>query len=30
MNPITIRQALYASMGWERDQKFHAYHLALG
>jgi ribosomal protein S18 acetylase RimI-like enzyme len=23
-------QALYASMGWERDQKFYAYHLALG
>ncbi len=23
-------QALYASMGWERDQKFDAYHLALG
>jgi GNAT superfamily N-acetyltransferase len=23
-------QALYASMGWSRDQKFHAYHLALG
>ena len=22
-------QALYASMGWERDQKFYAYHLAL-
>lgn len=22
-------QALYASMGWERDQKFNAYHLAL-
>ena len=23
-------QALYAAMGWERDQKFYAYHLALG
>ena len=23
-------QALYASMGWARDQKYHAYHLALG
>ena len=23
-------QALYASMGWERDQKFYAYHLAVG
>jgi GNAT superfamily N-acetyltransferase len=23
-------QALYESMGWTRDQKFHAYHLALG
>ncbi len=23
-------QALYASLGWERDQKFYAYHLALG
>jgi GNAT superfamily N-acetyltransferase len=23
-------QSLYASMGWERDQKFYAYHLALG
>jgi ribosomal protein S18 acetylase RimI-like enzyme len=23
-------QALYESMGWERDQKFYAYHLALG
>jgi GNAT superfamily N-acetyltransferase len=22
-------QSLYASMGWERDQKFYAYHLAL-
>ncbi|MGV0986129.1 MAG: GNAT family N-acetyltransferase [Limnohabitans sp.] len=22
-------QALYASQGWERDQKFYAYHLAL-
>ena len=22
-------QSLYAAMGWERDQKFHAYHLAL-
>ncbi len=22
-------QALYESMGWERDQKYHAYHLAL-
>lgn len=22
-------QALYESMGWARDQKFHAYHLAL-
>jgi GNAT superfamily N-acetyltransferase len=22
-------QALYASMGWARDQKYHAYHLAL-
>lgn len=23
-------QALYESMGWTRDQKFYAYHLALG
>ena len=23
-------QSLYAAMGWERDQKFYAYHLALG
>jgi GNAT superfamily N-acetyltransferase len=23
-------QSLYESMGWERDQKFYAYHLALG
>jgi GNAT superfamily N-acetyltransferase len=23
-------QSLYASMSWERDQKFYAYHLALG
>ncbi len=23
-------QSLYAAMGWERDQKFDAYHLALG
>ena len=23
-------QALYASRGWARDQKYHAYHLALG
>jgi len=23
-------QALYVSMGWTRDQKFYAYHLALG
>jgi GNAT superfamily N-acetyltransferase len=23
-------QAFYASLGWERDQKFYAYHLALG
>jgi ribosomal protein S18 acetylase RimI-like enzyme len=22
-------QALYESMGWARDQKYHAYHLAL-
>ena len=22
-------QSLYAAMGWERDQKFYAYHLAL-
>lgn len=22
-------QALYESMGWARDQKYHAYHLSL-
>lgn len=24
-----LAQSLYASMGWERDQKFYAHHLAL-